>query len=510
MSPRNNHVNSIRTTAKLGFVGLVLVSLLLSTNKAKAEEYVTGSVNADVSLDGVGGSSCGVAFIEGASSGLDDYDVLEIESPPGPWDVYVKALGSVDGFPASGIANPPLPKVTGSSGGASFSCSFVVKEGKIVVLENASYSFSASSSMPSDCRVTVNGVDLSESTSIPGGEISGTFTEGEYSIGDISIDVEYEGNGEEPNNPDPNTPIEPNIPLDAGPHILRIDNVHGKFNSTTFKLVYKLEAKEGIDGYDQEYTNFIGIPPPFIVSQVGDKYLTLDSRNTDSKTPVYLEQALFSDYTGPINTGGDTNALVFSFPEDEGTNNKFGNRILTFQEYIPDANEPNAPASNFPDPNAETYPVYLIRKLIEDGNGLGVVILPDLERRVYAGTWHNFILKTDMPTGELAVGDFDRNGSVDVNDCNALEGAIGHTGNSVYDIASVDPNDPNVLYIGIRPDKKVDDNDRMAIYQLMDSDKKRREDINRREESDELKLTESSARMLTSSYCAGIWFKLSF
>src|SRR4030042_396612 len=109
---------------------------------------------------------------------------------------------------------------------------------------------------------------------------------------------------------------------------------------------------------------------------------------------------------------------------------------------------------------------------------------------VYAGTLHSFILRTDSPSREVAVGDFNKDGRVDVNDCNALEMAMaytintGHTGNSVYDIASVDPNaadpnDPNspLLYIGIRPDGVVDGTDVRAIYQLMDKDKQRREAI---------------------------------
>jgi hypothetical protein len=491
MSPRNNHTNSISSTARIVLVSLAPISLLLttlSTNRARGEEYIEGSVGASVSLDGVGGASCGTSFIKGASSGLDEFDHLYYEIPS-PTDAYVKAVGSVDGNPAYIVSNPPLPKVVGSSGGAGFSCSFVVGEGKMVVLDNASYSFSASGSIDG-CRVTVNGVDLSSGEEISGGTISGTFTEGEYSIGDIDISVEYigtGGNGEEPNNPDPNTP-DPNIPLDAGPHILRIDNVHEKLPTKTFKLVYKLGATEGIDSFDQEYTLFSGVPPPFIVSQVGDKYLTVDNRDTKSRSQVFFKQMAYSDYGFSRISGGDTNALVFSFPSDEGTNHKFGERILTFQEYAPDANapdanepnspnasEPNISATSFPEPNG-TYPVYLIRELIEDGNGLGVVALPNFERRIYNGTLHNFILRTDSSSRELAVGDFNKDGKVDANDCNALTSAMGHAGNSVYDIASADPNDPNVLYIGIRPDKKVDECDKKAIYQLMDADKKRREE----------------------------------
>ena len=114
------------------------------------------------------------------------------------------------------------------------------------------------------------------------------------------------------------------------------------------------------------------------------------------------------------------------------------------------------------------------RDLITDGNGLGVVALSDIPKKRYAGTWHNFILRTDTNSVPLAMADFNKDGRVDVNDSNELEAAIGYVGNSRYDIASADANDPNKLYIGIRPDGKVDANDLAAFNRLRVADEKRR------------------------------------
>ena len=72
------------------------------------------------------------------------------------------------------------------------------------------------------------------------------------------------------------------------------------------------------------------------------------------------------------------------------------------------------------------------------------------------------------------MADFNGNGRVDVNDSNELEAAIGYVGNSRYDIASADANDPNKLYIGTRPDGKVDVNDLAAFNRLRTADEKRR------------------------------------
>lgn len=280
----------------------------------------------------------------------------------------------------------------------------------------------------------------------------------------------------------PHSPQEP--PEKPAPGRLRIDNVHERFLTSTFKLIYAEGAtEEPNDTLDMEYTRWRGIPPPFIVSKVGDKYLTIDARPPNSETPIDFRQMFHSD-TGSARLGsGDTNALVFSFP-DPNNNEKFRDRIITFQEYIPDPNNPNNDP-NYPnpkDPNTETYPVYLIRDMIEaDPNGQAVILLPDFERRIYAGTLHNFILRTDTPTIPLAIADFNKDGIVDANDYQMLENAIGQTGNSQYDIARLkDPeaeagsDDYGAILIGHGGDGIVDEIDEQAFLELWAADRKRR------------------------------------
>ncbi|MDI6448087.1 hypothetical protein [Anaerobaca lacustris] len=274
----------------------------------------------------------------------------------------------------------------------------------------------------------------------------------------------------------PHSPQEP--PEKPAPGRLRIQNVHEKLLTTTFELVYKAGATESPnDPGDKEYTRWIGIPPPFIVSKVGDKYVTTDERGPSSRTPVYINQMFHSDTGSGRIAGGDTNAFVFSFPEDKGPNERFPGRTITFQEYIPDPNSPKTP-----DPNAETYHTYLIRDMIEeDPNGLGVVLLPDLPNRIYAGTLHSFILRTDIPTRALAIADFNGDGQVDLADYELLLEAMGHEGNSRYDIARLkDPeaeagsDDYGAILIGHGGDGIVDEIDEQAFLDLMDQDTQRR------------------------------------
>jgi hypothetical protein len=147
-----------------------------------------------------------------------------------------------------------------------------------------------------------------------------------------------------------------------------------------------------------------------------------------------------------------TNTLLFSLPEDEGRNGEFDNRVLTFQEYTPLSTD-----ANMPDPNSETYPVYLVRNLIADGNGVGVVVLPDIPKMRYAGTWHYFILRID----KISLADFNDDRAVDANGYAVVLRDLGKVGNSMGDVASV--KDAKIV-LGI-PDGKVDETDVAAFEQ---------------------------------------------
>jgi formylglycine-generating enzyme required for sulfatase activity len=236
------------------------------------------------------------------------------------------------------------------------------------------------------------------------------------------------------------------------PHTLRIENVHSKMPTRTCQLVYKWGATEGgNDAADTEFTDFRGVQVPLLLTKVGAKYLQVDARDPSSKTPFYLQQVFYSDVGFARVSGGDTNAISFSFPTEN--NGAFADRLITLQEYLP------SPADgNIPDPNAQSYPVYDVRQLIADGDGIGVVALPDLPNRIYNGTGHYFVVRMDR----VSLVDFNDDRQVDANDYDVLIGELGKIGNSMGDIASLKPD--GQIVVGI-PDGKVDDTDGIAFEQ---------------------------------------------
>jgi hypothetical protein len=231
--------------------------------------------------------------------------------------------------------------------------------------------------------------------------------------------------------------------LTDAPGRLLILSPFSKTSPQYYELRFESGGTEGTDDpHDLEYIYYIGSsPPPAIVSTVEGDLLRVDSRGINSSSPVHLEQVLFSNRESIIFPLKKTNVLEFSFPEDEGTNAQFGDRILTFQEYDP--NDPNA-----------AFPVYLVRRLIEDGNGVGTMPLPDIPKNapIYAGTWHYFILRTD----KISLADFNDDRVVDGNDYAAVLRDLGKVGNSMGDVASL--KDDGTLVVGI-PDGKVDEID---------------------------------------------------
>jgi len=237
------------------------------------------------------------------------------------------------------------------------------------------------------------------------------------------------------------------------PHVLRIESIHDREGWTrTVDLIYQNGATEGAkDTQDSRYVIGAGIYWE-LLSRVGSDYLKKDARPPASMTPFHIEQGNFSvAYQGQVNGGtGVTNALRFSLPlESKGT---FGGRLLLFQEYTPSAAD-----ADVPDPNAHTFPIYYLRALMADGNGVGTIPLPALPRRPYVGPIHWFVLRTDR----VSLADFNGDRVVDANDYAVVLRDLGEVGNSMADIASMKD---GKLVIGI-PDGKVDDTDVAAFEQ---------------------------------------------
>jgi hypothetical protein len=448
---------SIRENAKIGLTALALASPLVSANKAEASE---GSILVEYFI-GVPytNSNWALTHASYAEEGLDDSDSLHFPMYNSS-GVASKITSLVEGKEADTDQRPE-----NSTSSATFLYRVITHDGSPVPeINNPCLNISTNGFSEEDVSITVEGVTYDAKTvgAIPLTSLSGSGT------------VSFKSTSEE----EPNEPVEPNEADASG--MLRIDNVHDKLGATTFELVYNDEGtEEPNDSGDVEYTRWTGVPPPFIVSRVQNKYLKADERGANSKTPLYLSQMFHSDFGFARLGTGDTNALVFSFPDDpdKPANGRFGERVITFQEYIPDVNNPEVA-----DPNAETYPVYLIRDMIEqDPNKMGVILLDDLQGKIYAGTWHNWVLRTDAPSREVAVADFDGNRIVDSNDFSLLEESLGYSGNSRYDIAELknpaaEPNNPDHGHyiFGQGGDKRVDDLDVVAFYNLMEADEKRR------------------------------------
>ena len=171
-----NSVKKHRKGLTRGVAALALPFMFANfTNKAEAE-IGEGSASISFSIDGVGGASWCMAFINGASDGLDDYDQPYGGLPPSPEDpgYYVKATSEVEGVELIGDARPPPP----SGGGAS--CSVV---GSITVTSRA------------HCEATISGsaegyVCIEDGTTIDLGYIEPGFYPDGFSVGSVSFSWE--------------------------------------------------------------------------------------------------------------------------------------------------------------------------------------------------------------------------------------------------------------------------------------------------------------------------------
>ncbi|GEM_PF-3496235 len=145
---------------------------------------------------------------------------------------------------------------------------------------------------------------------------------------------------------------------------LEIDNLISRsYTSSNLGLAHYAGASEGTDYYDSKYYAMFdpsGIASK-IISKVEGYELDADVRPAESKTEVYLELCLVSQSGKDIKINSP-NELRISLPL-EGYD--FGSQTLIIQQYNPDN-------------PSESYPEYDIKKLIEEGSGVGTIKLPDL------------------------------------------------------------------------------------------------------------------------------------
>jgi len=449
--------NSVKKHATIGLAGFALASPFLFVNKATASqgeivlEYIIGIPYTN--------SNWALVHHSGVEEDLDDHDstYFPMFNSSG---VASKITSTVEGKEIDSDIRPEF-----STSSVNFAYTVITEDGSPVPQINNPYlSVWTNGFEGEDVAITVEGVTYDARTvgTIPLTNLTGTGT------------INF-SKPSDPNNTDPNE-------VERVSGTLRIDNVHEKSPTSTFLLVHEVGASdEPNDSGDIEYVIQGDVTPPYLASQVPNsegeyKYLTTDKRHPDTSAPVFLQQRIHSDYGFARISGGDTNALIFSIPEDtptNPTNQKFGTKPIKFQEiYRTDPNDPNFYEEGSP---------ILVKDLInQDPNELGVYLLPDLERKIPSGKIEEFKIEF-YPTRELAMADFNEDGIVDVNDRLMLEGYLGYEGTSRYDIASLkdplaEPNTPNygLISIGTTPDYIVDSTDKIAFEEMMIADEKRR------------------------------------
>jgi len=431
--------SSFGKSARIGLTSLVLTSPFILTNRINAEEYFaegtikyfirtpSGNELVNFTLD----------IKKGYSGGVEDDWLWGI---PPPMGAYWKNTSIVEGKEVMGQRMPAKDEPYN----VSSNISVVVPEGHTWNPLGNTHTTSArviSGFEGWNWEVDEREVLMPSGTYVGPTEIFIASNAKVNFTKDLSHPI-----WQEPE-PEPNEPEPPEPEPEPEQSMLKIESVHNNgLHSSDFTLMYRQGGTErATDFRDKEY---VPAGTPAIVSRVDNKYLETDARPIKSKTPVYLEQMFPFDHQGAYL--GKTNELLFSFPEP--SNEEFGNQKITFQEYVPDEGDPN-----IPDPNAGTFPVYDVRALIQDGNGFGVVFLPDVGENNSVG--HNFILQTNKPS----IIDYNNDGKVNIKDFAIWAQDYRKIGNSQSDIASVDE-DGN-LQVGTRPDRSVDNHDLGAFAQ---------------------------------------------
>ena len=135
------------------------------------------------------------------------------------------------------------------------------------------------------------------------------------------------------------------------------------YTDSNWELVHHPGAEEGLDKYDSNYYAMFdssGIASK-IISRVGENELDNDARPDTSKTEFLIELSLVSQSGGDVSISSP-NELRVLMPLEGYT---FGSQKLVLQQYDPD------------DPS-EIIADYDVRELIEEGEGVGIIKLPDI------------------------------------------------------------------------------------------------------------------------------------
>lgn len=182
-------------------------------------------------------------------------------------------------------------------------------------------------------------------------------------------------------------------------------------------------AEDGYEGHDS-IANSQPFDYPNFYSDIETHLLWDDFRQEDSNKPYDLDMG----FEGTL-AENQSNWLEFSFPYEENPFTgegpyDFGGKPILFQQ------------TNSTNPNA-FYPVYDVRRAIENGEGVGIIALEN----VAAGDYTQF---DPYASGRLDIGtrllaDLDDNGTVDLYDFAPIGNDWGQTNvNSIADISGPD------------------------------------------------------------------------
>ncbi len=430
-----------------------VIALLLPAVKSWASE---GYISLYYTVEGVGESSYTLNHRSGASEGIDDQDTIWYFIACLACKTDTKAVASVDGEDLK-IDNRPI----NSESGATVHCGVVSKTGDPITVADAAQWVDVYMYGFEGYDVTVNGLDARKTSRIDLNPVTGTFSSGSmletFSIS-FSRQPGYEpedpGEGEEDDG-DEEEPVPDEPAADESiPDALFITNsIEGCPSGRTgvWTVVHGRGDLDALDVNDVQHAELSGAGfHSLIISTIADPatgqrhLLAVDARPPESIEDIDLSIGVESTSDKPVSfVSPAANELVFSFPT--GATDCFAGKPITFQLY------------DLADPDA-TYPVWDIRKIIE--NNQGILPLDDLVGSFVSGAAY---LCARVSTSRL-LGDVLRDGRIDLDDYSLIASQQGLIGPRDTDIAS-----PKGLGL---PDGAVDMWDLHYLYGLLaDADK---------------------------------------